>query len=85
MEDIFITKIYSSGVLRYAETNSDIDMGNRLKVTKKGPNALGGNDARRIPIRQRTLHPSMLGWVDLADSSSSDPKRKISKYWDIFS
>ena len=36
-------------------------------------NALGNNDARRIPIRQRSLHPSMLGWLDVASSSSSDP------------
>lgn len=36
-EDIFITKLYSSGVLRYAETNSDMDMCNKSKYTKKGP------------------------------------------------
>lgn len=84
-EDLFITKIYSSGVLRYAETNSDMDFGNKLKITKKGPNALGANDSRRIPIRQRTLHPSMLGWLDLADSSSSDPGQSasLSPYCDM--
>lgn len=74
-EDIFITKLYSSGVLRYAETDSDMDFGQRWKYTAKGPNSLGGQDARRIPIRQRTLHPSMLGWIDIADTSSSDPGR----------
>lgn len=74
-EDLFITKLYSSGVLRYAETNSDMDFTNKWKYTAKGPNALGANDSRRIPIRQRTLHPSMLGWVDIADTSSSDPGR----------
>ncbi len=72
-EDIFITKLYSSGVLRYAETNSDMDMENKTKYTKKGPNSLGNKDMRRIPIRQRTLHPSMLGYVDIAHTSSSDP------------
>lgn len=55
-----------------------MDFGNRFKVTKKGPNSLGGQDARRIPIRQRTLHPSMVGWVDLAESSSSDPGQSLS-------
>lgn len=74
-EDIFITKLYSSGVLRYAETDSDIDMIQKWKYTAKGPNSIGGQDARRIPIRQRTLHPSMLGWIDVADTSSSDPGR----------
>lgn len=84
-EDIFITKIYSSGVLRYAETNSDMDFCNKLKLTKKGPNALGNNDSRRIPVRQRTLHPSMIGWLDLADSSSSDPGQSasLSPYCDM--
>lgn len=36
-------------------------------------NSLGGNDQRRIPIRQRVLHPSMLGYIDIADTSASDP------------
>lgn len=84
-EDLFITKLYSSGVLRYAETNSDMDFGNRFKFTKKGPNSLGGNDNRRIPIRQRELHPSMLGYIDIADTSSSDPGQSgsLSPYNDM--
>ena len=73
-EDLFITKLYSSGVLRYAETNSDMDSSNFCKYTKKGPNSLGNQDGRRIPIRQRILHPSMLGYIDIADTSASDPK-----------
>lgn len=86
-EDIFITKLYSSGVLRYAETNSDIDFGNFWKYTSKGPNSLGNNDSRRIPIRQRALHPSMLGYIDIADTSSSDPGRSgsLSPYCDMTS
>lgn len=62
-----------------------MDFGNKLKVTKKGPNALGANDSRRIPIRQRTLHPSMLGWLCIADSSSSDPGQSasLSPYCDM--
>ena len=75
MEDIFVTRLYSSGVLRYAENDSDMDMSMFWKYTAKGPNALGNQDARRIPIRQRTLHPSMLGFLDVADTSSSDPGR----------
>ena len=71
--DVFITKIYGSGILRYSETNSDMDMNAKWKFTKKGPNSLGGQDTRRIPIRQRSLHPSMLGLIDLVDTSSSDP------------
>lgn len=85
MEDIFITKLYSSGVLRYAETNSDMDMNNKWKITKKGPNSLGNQNARRIPIRQRSLHPSMLGYLDVSDSSASDPGQttSLSPYCDM--
>lgn len=84
-EDIFITKLYSSGVLRYSETNSDMDFGSKFKMTKKGPNALGANDSRRIPIRQRALHPTMLGYIDIADTSSSDPGQSgsLSPYCDM--
>lgn len=72
-EDIFITKLYGSGVLRYNETNNDMDFNSKFKFTKKGPNSLGGTDTKRIPIRQRLLHPSMLGYIDIASTSNSDP------------
>ena len=84
-EDIFITRIYGSGVLRYSETNSDMDFESKWKYTKKGPNALGVHDSRRIPIRQRSLHPSMLGFIDIAETSSSDPGQggSLSPYCDM--
>ena len=51
------------------------------------PNALGANDNRRIPIRQRQLHPSMCGYLDLADTSNSDPGQttSLSPYCDLTS
>ena len=73
-ENIFIIKLYTSGVLRYSEAFSDMDFENFFKYTKKGPNSLGNNDFRRIPIRQRLLHPSMLGYIDIAETSNSDPE-----------
>ena len=87
MEDLFITRLYSSGVLRYAETNSDIDGYNKTKYTKKGPNSLGNQDNRRIPIRQRLLHPSMLGYIDIAETSNTDPGQggSLSPYCDMTS
>ena len=36
-EDIFISKLHSSGVLRYTENNNDLDYQNRWIYTKKGP------------------------------------------------
>jgi len=35
-EDLFMTTLYSSGVLRYAENNSDMDMKSKVLFTKKG-------------------------------------------------
>lgn len=62
-----------------------MDFGSKFKMTKKGPNALGANDSRRIPIRQRALHPTMLGYIDIADTSSSDPGQSgsLSPYCDM--
>lgn len=74
-EDIFITRLYGSGVLRYAENDSDMDFNMKTKYTAKGPNAIGNKSERRIPIRQRLLHPSMIGTIDLSESSNSDPGR----------
>ena len=84
-EDLFMTTLYSSGVLRYAENNSDMDMKSKTLYTKKGPNALGIHDSRRIPTRQRTLHPSMLGYLSIEDSSNSDPGQSgsLSPYCDL--
>lgn len=73
-DNIFIIKLYTSGVLRYTETFSDMDFENFFKFTKKGPNSLGNNDNKRIPPRQRELHPSMLGYIDIAETSNSDPE-----------
>ena len=36
--DFLILKMRSSGVMRYSETNSDIDFPSKFKLTKKGPN-----------------------------------------------
>lgn len=72
-ENIFIVRLFSSGILRYCETNNDIDMAAKFAITKKGPQTLGATDRKRIPVRQRLLHPSMLGYIDIASTSSSDP------------
>jgi hypothetical protein len=72
-EDIFLTKLYGSGVLRFNEINNDMDFKSHFKFTKKGPNSLGGTDNKRIPVRQRILHPSMIGYIDIAETSTSDP------------
>ena len=84
-EDLFLSKLYRSPILRYVENDSDMDFNMKFKWTAKGPNSLGNADARRIPVRQRTLHPSYLGYLDCSETSSSDPGRSgsISPYNDM--
>lgn len=72
-EDIFVSKMYGSGILRYNETNNDMDLHSKFRFTKSGPNSLGGKSQKRIPVRQRLLHPSMLGYIDISSTSSSEP------------
>lgn len=43
----------------------------------KMPNSLGIANERRVPIRQRILHPSMLAVLDISSSSNSDPGRYL--------
>ena len=68
-----MTRLHSSGVLRYAENDSDLDSPLRASFTSKGPNALGNKSDRRISVRQRILHPSAISIIDLASCSASDP------------
>jgi len=51
------------------------------------PNSLGIHDSKRIPTRQRILHPSMLGYIDVSEGSSSDPGSSgcLSPYCDLTS
>ena len=81
-EDIVSTteRFFSSEILlSYYESSSRVKSSVLvLRTSMKIMNALGANDSRRIPIRQRTLHPSMLSFLDLAESSSSDPGQSLS-------
>lgn len=62
-----------------------MDMEIKLKYTSKGPNSVGNKDSRRISVRQRMLHPSMVGVLDIASNSSSSPGRSgaLSPYCDM--
>ncbi len=60
-------------MLRFDEIVNDLDIISRLKYTKKGPNSLGGTSSRNITKRQRDLHYSMLGKIEMGSASNSDP------------
>lgn len=69
-----ISKLHSSGLMRYDDIVSDMDLFQKLKITQKGPNASGSkSDAKTISSERRSLHPSHIGRQDINVCSASDP------------
>ena len=71
--DILISKMHTSGILRFDDNVNDMTFFSKLKYTNKGPNSLGGKNANNISIKYRDLHPSMLGNIDVLVCGNSDP------------
>ena len=68
-----ISKIHSSGLMKYDDLVNDNNFFQKFKVTMKGPNSLGNKNSRNIAARQRALHPSHIGILGLDTCSASDP------------
>ena len=68
-----ISKIHTSGLMKYDDLVNDMNIFQKFKVTMKGPNSLGNKNSRNIAARQRALHPSHIGILGLDTCSSSDP------------
>lgn len=69
-----ISKLHSSGLMRYDDLVNDMDVYQKLKITQKGPNASGSkSDSKTISSKRRGLHPSHLGRQDINVCSASDP------------
>lgn len=68
-----ISKMHKSGLIKYNDLVNDMNFFQRLKITMKGPNALGNKNVRNIAKRQRSLHPSHIGILGLDVCSASDP------------
>ena len=68
-----ISKIHRSGLMKYDDLVNDMDMFERLKITMKGPNAIGNKNSRNVSAKQRALDPSHIGIIGLDTCSASDP------------
>lgn len=68
-----ITKAHSSGLMRFDELVNDMDFFQKFKFTQKGANSAGNRSSKTISSRQRALHPSHLGRLDLNVCGASDP------------
>ena len=62
--EILISKMHTSGVLRYDDNVNDMNFFSKFKYTSKGPHSIGSNNSNNIGIRMRSLHPSFVGQID---------------------
>ena len=68
-----ISQMHSSGLIRSDDSVNDMDMFQKLKFTRKGPNSLGNKNSRNISSEQRAINPSEIGIDSLFTCSASDP------------
>ena len=67
--ELILKKMHSLGTIHTADFTNDLDYCQSLRYTLKGPNSLGRLDKNKIKDSHRQLHPSMIGIVDLLESS----------------
>lgn len=68
-----ISQCHKSGLIKCDDLVNDMTMFEKLKVTMKGPNAIGNKNSRNVSARMRALHPSHIGRIGITISSPSDP------------
>lgn len=68
-----ISKMHEAQLISNDGSVNDMDMFNKLKYTKKGPNSLGNKSSRNIAAVHRALHVSEIGIDSLCTCSASEP------------
>ena len=71
--DILLSQLHRSGLLRYDARVNDMDFFEKLRITFKGPNSLGGNNENNIAAKYRSIDPSYIGRLDINVCGTSDP------------
>lgn len=71
--DIIIQQMHKSNLFHFDERINDMDFWTKLKYTLKGPNSMGGNNARKVSNKYRDIHPSYIGRIDINVCGTSDP------------
>ena len=72
-QDILITELQTSPLLRFDDTVNDMDILGALKYSIKGPSSLGEKNSRSINIKYKAIHPSQIGKIDVNTTSTSSP------------
>lgn len=67
--NLIISKIHSTGTIHTTDSVNDMDFPQTLKVTRKGPNALGRTDQHKVGFGHKQINPSQIGVVDLYESA----------------
>lgn len=62
-----------SDLVKSDEIVNDMNFLMKLMYSSKGPNSLGENSSKMIPMKYRYPHPSQVGILDVNVSSNSDP------------
>jgi hypothetical protein len=88
--EMILKSLYKTGTVHPTDFSNDLDYPQQLRWTKKGPNALGRLDNHKINFMHRQLHPSVIGKIDLLDSSKDvgqtgmiSPWADVSTIYDI--
>ena len=71
--DIIIQQLHRSGLLRFDDSVNDLTFFSKLRVTSKGPNAIGATNDNNISTKYRGIYPSFLGRIDINVCGTSDP------------
>jgi len=67
--DIILKNMYKLGTVHTVDFANDLDYYQLLRMTKKGPNSLGRMDKHKVNFGHKQLHPSMIGRIDMLESS----------------
>lgn len=68
-----ISQCHKSELIKYDDSVNDMTMFEKLRVTMKGPNAIGNKNQRNVSARIRALDPSHIGRIGITIASPSDP------------
>ena len=82
--DLILKNMYKLGTVHVTDFANDLDYPQQLKFTRKGPNSLGNNDKHKITIAHKQMHPSMIGRIDMLESSKDVGQTGMLTPWGDF-
>ena len=78
---LILKNINKLGTIHTSDFTNDLDYTSMLKCTKKGPNSLGRTAQKKITFSHRQMDPSMIGKIDLIESTKDVGQSFIVSPW----